>query len=232
MDGSSKFVKGDAIAGAANPRRQHHRRLLPWYDQPRPVSRARRRSVYVTLAVGRCAGGAQYPPCSSPSPPPSLSPASAIRSDLSGQIGGQFADPRSWLPVAVRTAVRWVAFPAMPQTIFLPAGGARLLALPHAEEAGRARPAPVEEAGSAVIARGDRYRGGERPDTRHHRTWLWPRPPGRTKHAARRWWRGSPEFASSCRRSSALLSRASACATAFGIAPNDYRVLLGGMADR
>ncbi len=40
--------------------------------------------------------------------------------DLAGQIGGQFADPRSWLPVGVVLAAV-AMIPAMPQTIFLPA---------------------------------------------------------------------------------------------------------------
>lgn len=42
--------------------------------------------------------------------------------DLAGQIGGQFGDPRTWLPVAgILGAIGLI--PAMPQTIFLPAAG-------------------------------------------------------------------------------------------------------------
>ena len=42
MDGSSKFVKGDAVAGAADPVRQHRRRPDPRPRQPRHVARRRR----------------------------------------------------------------------------------------------------------------------------------------------------------------------------------------------
>ena len=42
--------------------------------------------------------------------------------DLAGQIGGQFANPSTWLPVAmILTAIGVI--PAMPQRVFLPAAG-------------------------------------------------------------------------------------------------------------
>ncbi len=74
---------------------------------------------YITLAVGD-ALVAQVPALL-------LSIAAAVivtrvadKSDLAGHIGGQFADPRSWLPVGVVLAALG-AIPAMPQSVFLPA---------------------------------------------------------------------------------------------------------------
>ena len=45
--------------------------------------------------------------------------------DLAGQIGGQFADARGWLPVAVVLLALGMV-PAMPQSIFLPASALTL----------------------------------------------------------------------------------------------------------
>ena len=68
-------------------------------------------------------------------------------SDLSGQIGGQLAEPRTWLPVALILAAIGL-IPAMPQTIFLPAAVAALAlwrALSRRAALAR-RPVPVVEA--------------------------------------------------------------------------------------
>ena len=46
--------------------------------------------------------------------------------DLAGQIGGQFADPGTWLPVGIILAAIGL-IPAMPQTVFLPAAAGALL---------------------------------------------------------------------------------------------------------
>jgi flagellar biosynthesis protein FlhA len=118
MDGASKFVKGDAIAallilginviaGFALGMISHG------------LSAAEAAEVYITLAVGD-ALVAQVPALL-------LSIAAAVivtrvsdTSDLFGQIGGQFADPRGWLPVALVLAAIGL-IPAMPQTLFLPA---------------------------------------------------------------------------------------------------------------
>ena len=118
MDGASKFVKGDAIAallilgvniiaGFALGMISHG------------LSASEAGELYITLAVGD-ALVAQVPALL-------LSIAAAVivtrvsdTRDLSGQIGGQFADPRGWLPVAaILLAIGMV--PAMPQMIFLPA---------------------------------------------------------------------------------------------------------------
>ena len=54
MDGSSKFVKGDAVAGAADPRRQHRRRADPRPGQPRHVDRATpRRAISCSRSATR-----------------------------------------------------------------------------------------------------------------------------------------------------------------------------------
>jgi len=76
---------------------------------------------YITLAVGD-ALVAQVPALL-------LSIAAAVivtrvsdSRDLAGQIGGQFANPATWLPVAVVLGGIGM-IPAMPQTVFLPAAG-------------------------------------------------------------------------------------------------------------
>ena len=77
--------------------------------------------------------------------------------DLAGQIGGQFAHPRGWLPVAlILGAVGLV--PAMPQAIFLP-GAAIAAAIwwqtkRHAE-APPPPPEPVAEPPADAIALAD-----------------------------------------------------------------------------
>lgn len=120
MDGASKFVKGDAIAallilgvniiaGFALGMISHG------------LTATEAAQHYITLAVGD-ALVAQVPSLL-------LSIAAAVivtrvsdTRNLSDQIGGQFADPRTWLPVAVIMGAIGV-IPAMPQTIFLPAAG-------------------------------------------------------------------------------------------------------------
>lgn len=123
MDGASKFVKGDAIAallilgvniiaGFALGMISHS------------LSAGEAAQKYITLAVGD-ALVAQVPALL-------LSIAAAVivtrvsdSRDLSGQIGGQLANPAIWLPVAVILGAIG-AIPAMPQTVFLPAAGLAL----------------------------------------------------------------------------------------------------------
>ena len=118
MDGSSKFVKGDAIAAllilGVNILAGFCLGMLS-----HGLSAGEAAQRYVTLAVGD-ALVAQVPSLL-------LSIAAAVivtrvadARDLSGQIGGQFADPRTWLPVAFILGA-FGMIPAMPQTIFLPA---------------------------------------------------------------------------------------------------------------
>ncbi|MFM5886009.1 MAG: FHIPEP family type III secretion protein, partial [Novosphingobium sp.] len=142
MDGASKFVKGDAIAAvlilAVN--------ILAGFCLgmiSHGLSAGDAAQKYVTLAVGD-ALVAQVPSLL-------LSIAAAVivtrvsdNRDLTGQIGGQLANPAIWLPVAVILGAIGV-IPAMPQTIFLPAAG---LAgwLWHTLRQRAAQPPPVVDA--------------------------------------------------------------------------------------
>ncbi|MDE2619275.1 MAG: flagellar biosynthesis protein FlhA [Sphingomonadales bacterium] len=120
MDGASKFVKGDAVAAllilGVNIIAGFVLGMIS-----HGLSAGEAAEKYITLAVGD-ALVAQVPALL-------LSIAAAVivtrvsdTRDLAGQIGGQFADPRTWLPVAVILGAIG-AIPAMPQTIFLPAAG-------------------------------------------------------------------------------------------------------------
>ncbi|WP_245804583.1 flagellar biosynthesis protein FlhA [Erythrobacter tepidarius] len=117
MDGASKFVKGDAIAallilgvniiaGFALGMISHG------------LTAAEAGEAYVTLAVGD-ALVAQVPALLLSIAAAAIVTRVADNRDLSGQIGGQFADPRGWLPVALILGAIGLV-PAMPQTIFLP----------------------------------------------------------------------------------------------------------------
>ena len=118
MDGASKFVKGDAIAAllilGVNIIAGF---CLGMISHGLTAADAAQR--YITLAVGD-ALVAQVPALL-------LSIAAAVivtrvadTRDLAGQIGGQFGDPRIFLPVALILAAIG-AIPAMPQRVFLPA---------------------------------------------------------------------------------------------------------------
>ncbi|MDJ0979167.1 MAG: flagellar biosynthesis protein FlhA [Erythrobacter sp.] len=118
MDGASKFVKGDAIAallilgvnviaGLALGMISHG------------MSAAEAGEQYITLAVGD-ALVAQVPALLLSIAAAAIVTRVSDKRDLTGQIGGQFADTRTWLPVAlILLAIGLV--PAMPQVIFLPA---------------------------------------------------------------------------------------------------------------
>ena len=64
--------------------------------------------------------------------------------DLAGQIGGQFAAPGTWLPVAV-ILFAIGCIPAKPQSVFLPAAGAAF-ALYRKLKASADKPLPIAEA--------------------------------------------------------------------------------------
>ncbi|NML92971.1 flagellar biosynthesis protein FlhA [Novosphingobium olei] len=143
MDGASKFVKGDAVAAllilGVNIIAGFCLGMLS-----HGLTAGDSAQRYITLAVGD-ALVAQVPSLL-------LSIAAAVivtrvtdTRDLSGQIGGQFASPRTWLPVAVILGAIG-AIPAMPQTVFLPAAGLAgwlWWSLKKREE--RSRQAPVVE---------------------------------------------------------------------------------------
>uniref|UniRef100_UPI0038B3B885 flagellar biosynthesis protein FlhA n=1 Tax=Novosphingobium barchaimii TaxID=1420591 RepID=UPI0038B3B885 len=118
MDGSSKFVKGDAIAAllilGVNIIAGF---CLGMISHGLTASQAAQ--TYITLAIGD-ALVAQVPSLL-------LSIAAAVivtrvsdSRDLAGQIGNQFAAPGTWLPVAAVLGAMGM-IPAMPQSIFLPA---------------------------------------------------------------------------------------------------------------
>jgi flagellar biosynthesis protein FlhA len=118
MDGASKFVKGDAlaallilgvnvIAGFALGMIGHG------------LSAGEAGELYVTLAVGD-ALVAQVPALLLSIAAAAIVTRVSDTRDLTGQIGGQFADPRAWLPVALILGGIGLV-PAMPQAIFLPA---------------------------------------------------------------------------------------------------------------
>ncbi len=123
MDGASKFVKGDAIAAllilGVNIVAGFCLGMLS-----HGLSAGEAAQAYITLAIGD-ALVAQVPSLLL-----SIAAAAIVTRvaderagegrDLAGQIGSQFADPRSWLPVAlILGAIGCI--PAMPQSVFLPA---------------------------------------------------------------------------------------------------------------
>nr|WP_244959032.1 flagellar biosynthesis protein FlhA [Novosphingobium marinum] len=146
MDGASKFVKGDAIAALLILGVNIVAGFILGMTS-HGMSAGEAAQGYVTLAIGD-ALVAQVPSLL-------LSIAAAVivtrvsdervgeGKDLAGQIGGQFADARSWLPVAVVLGAIG-CIPAMPQSVFLPAAA---LAgwLWHALRKRTALPAPMEE---------------------------------------------------------------------------------------
>ncbi|WP_370516162.1 flagellar biosynthesis protein FlhA [Novosphingobium sp. 18052] len=118
MDGSSKFVKGDAIAAllilGVNIIAGFCLGMIS-----HGLTATQAAQTYITLAIGD-ALVAQVPSLL-------LSIAAAVivtrvsdSRDLAGQIGNQFAAPGTWLPVAVVLGAMGM-IPAMPQSIFLPA---------------------------------------------------------------------------------------------------------------
>ena len=143
MDGSSKFVKGDAVAAllilGVNIVAGF---CLGMISHGLSAGEAAQR--YVTLAVGD-ALVAQVPSLLLSIAAAAIVTRVADSRDLAGQIGGQFADPRIWLPVALILGA-FALIPAMPQSIFLPASGLALaLWRKLRQRADRPEPAVVAE---------------------------------------------------------------------------------------
>jgi flagellar biosynthesis protein FlhA len=155
MDGASKFVKGDAmaallilavniVAGFAIGMISHG------------LSATEAGEAYVTLAVGD-ALVAQVPALLLSIAAAAIVTRVSDSRDLAGQIGGQFADPRGWLPVALILGAIGLV-PAMPQAIFLP--GAAIAAgiwwqLKRHAAAPPPPPAPEPEVSPDTIALAD-----------------------------------------------------------------------------
>jgi flagellar biosynthesis protein FlhA len=118
MDGASKFVKGDAIAAllilGVNIFAGFCLGMIS-----HAMSAGDAAEAYVTLAIGD-ALVAQVPSLLLSIAAAAIVTRVSDSRDLAGQIGGQFAAPGTWLPVAfVLAAIGCI--PAMPQTIFMPA---------------------------------------------------------------------------------------------------------------
>ena len=118
MDGASKFVKGDAVAG-----------LLILFVNiigglilgviSHDLSLGEAARTYITLAIGD-ALVAQIPALLLSIAAAAIVTRVASPFDLSGQIGSQFGQWRAWAPVAAILGLLGL-IPAMPQSVVLPA---------------------------------------------------------------------------------------------------------------
>ena len=146
MDGASKFVKGDAVAAllilGVNIIAGFCLGMIS-----HGLSASDAASRYISLAIGD-ALVAQVPSLLLSIAAATIVTRVTDNRDLAGQIGGQFADPRTWLPVSgILGAIGMI--PAMPQSVFLPAAGLAfwlwksLKARAARQAADEARPAPV-----------------------------------------------------------------------------------------
>ncbi|MFN4134605.1 MAG: flagellar biosynthesis protein FlhA [Novosphingobium meiothermophilum] len=144
MDGSSKFVKGDAIAAllilGVNIIAGFCLGMLS-----HGLTAAQAAEFYITLAIGD-ALVAQVPSLLLSIAAATIVTRVSDSRDLTGQIGGQFANPAIWLPVAIILGAIGM-IPAMPQTVFLPAAGlAGWLWWSLKQRAARPAPVLAEEA--------------------------------------------------------------------------------------
>lgn len=118
MDGASKFVKGDAVAGLLILFVNIVGGLiLGMFSHGLSFSEAG--STYVTLAIGD-ALVAQIPALLLSIAAAAIVTRVSSPHDLSGQIGSQFASPHVWMAVAGVLFVLGLV-PAMPQMLILPA---------------------------------------------------------------------------------------------------------------
>jgi len=142
MDGSSKFVKGDAVAGllilAANI---VGGLILGPVSHGMTIANAAHN--YVLLAVGD-ALVAQIPSLMLSIAAAAIVTRVKSSMDLAGQIGSQFGSARTWTPVAIILALLGV-LPGMPHLVILPAAAAAGFAAWKIRQIAR-RPAPVEAA--------------------------------------------------------------------------------------
>ncbi|MGK6318447.1 flagellar biosynthesis protein FlhA [Sphingomonas sp. DT-204] len=142
MDGSSKFVKGDALAGllilAVNI---VGGLILGTLSHGLGVKEAAQ--TYVLLAIGD-ALVAQLPSLMLSIAAAAIVTRVTSTDDLAGQIGSQFSSHKTWTPVAAILAILG-AIPGMPHFVILPAAAAAGFAAWRLRKAA-ARPAPIVEA--------------------------------------------------------------------------------------
>ncbi|MGB3739600.1 MAG: FHIPEP family type III secretion protein [Pontixanthobacter sp.] len=134
----------------------------------------------------------------------------ADKSDLAWHIGGQFADPRSWLPVGVVLGTLGM-IPAMPQTVFLSAAAVMFwLSWTLTKRSVRiAIPDPVEDAPSPEAIAIEDISDHTLVMMELATAWaIWW-----AKRAVRRWSPASPACASNCRTNGGSSCRSFACAT-------------------
>ncbi|HEU4961045.1 MAG TPA: flagellar biosynthesis protein FlhA [Sphingomonas sp.] len=139
MDGSSKFVKGDAIAGLLILAANVIGGLILG-----PVSHGMSLSDaahdYVLLAIGD-ALVAQLPSLMLSIAAAAIVTRVTSNHDLAGQIGSQFGSAKTWTPVAGILGLLGV-MPGMPHLVILPAAAAAGFAAYRLRQGAR-RPAPV-----------------------------------------------------------------------------------------
>lgn len=140
MDGSSKFVKGDAVAGllilAANI---VGGLILGPVSHGMTIAAAAHN--YVLLAIGD-ALVAQIPSLMLSIAAAAIVTRVTSSMDLAGQIGSQFGSARTWTPVAIILALLGM-MPGMPHLVILPAAALAGFAAWKMRQAAN-RPAPVE----------------------------------------------------------------------------------------
>lgn len=141
MDGSSKFVKGDAIAAililAANIIGG-----LILGPVSHGLSMAEAAKTYTLLAIGD-ALVAQLPALMLSIAAAAIVTRVSSEKDLAGQIGSQFGSPRTWTPVAGILGLLGV-MPGMPHLILLPAAAIAGFTAWKLHKIAQ-RPAPIEE---------------------------------------------------------------------------------------
>ena len=139
MDGSSKFVKGDAIAGLLILGINVIGGLILG-----PVSRGMSLGdaahTYVMLAIGD-ALVAQLPSLMLSIAAAAIVTRVTSSQDLAGQIGSQFGSAKTWTPVACILALLGI-MPGMPHFVILPAAAVAGFVAHRLHKAAR-RPAPV-----------------------------------------------------------------------------------------
>jgi flagellar biosynthesis protein FlhA len=155
MDGSSKFVKGDAVAALLILAVNIVGGLIIGVVS-HGLGIAESAKTYILLAVGD-ALVAQIPGLLLSIAAAAIVTRVTSSHDLAGQIGSQFASPRTWAPVAAILAILGV-LPGMPHLIMLPlAGLAGFVAwkLAKAKQAAEALPVPANDDAPVDVSRID-----------------------------------------------------------------------------